>query len=110
MPAWSAWVSSLSPVREPEELPAVDVAELRRQTLAVLDDCCGLRCDSLRLRLQHARNAQELWVARSEIFQLVAHQHCQSQAASRINGLLPAFEGWLPSRMLTEVQQTCIRS
>ncbi len=103
MTAWTAWVSSLSPVKEIEEVPAVDVAELRRQALAALHDCSGHACDALRLRLQRARSAQDLWIARSEIFQLIAHQHCQTQAALRINGLLPAFEGWLPARMLTAV-------
>jgi hypothetical protein len=86
-----------------EEVPQECVAQLRRQCLALLEDCQGPSCDRLRLRLQVARNASEVWLARGEIFQLVASQHCQAQAAQRINGLLPLFEGRVPARLLTPV-------
>jgi hypothetical protein len=81
----------------------MDIVELRKLCVATLDDCGGPACDKLRLRLKHTRDAREIWMARSEIYQMVAHQHCQSQAATRINSLLPAFEGWVPSRMLAAV-------
>ena len=81
----------------------MDVTDLRQMMLGLLADCSGVACERARLRLQQARSAQELWMARSEVFQLVASQHCQSQAAARINALLPAFEGWLPPRMLVPV-------
>ena len=89
--------------REPKVEPQQSMTQLRHQSLALLDDCEGPCCERLRLRLQSARTADELWLARSEIFQQVASQHCQSQAAQRINGLLPLFEGWLPARLLTLV-------
>jgi hypothetical protein len=81
----------------------MDVIELRHLMLGLLADCSGVRCDRARVHLQQARSAQDLWLARSEIFQLLASEHCQSQAAERINALLPAFEGWLPPRMLAPV-------
>ena len=81
----------------------MDMIELRQLTLALLHDCSGTACERLRLRIRGARNAQELWMIRSEVFQLIASQHCQSQAARRINELLPAFEGWLPARLLVPV-------
>jgi hypothetical protein len=81
----------------------MDLSDLRQSMLALLADCSGVRCERARVRLQQAGSAQELWLARSEIFQLLASQHCQSQAAARINALLPAFEGWLPPRMLVPV-------
>jgi hypothetical protein len=77
--------------------------ELRVSALAVLRDCNGMGCEKLRTRLRYASSAQEIWMARSDIFQIVASQHCQSQAAMRINGLLPAFEGWLPQKMLAAI-------
>jgi len=89
--------------REPKVEPQLCVSQLRRQSVALLDDCEGPRCERLRLRLEMASTPAELWLARSEIFQLVASQHCQAQAAQRINGLLPLFEGWLPARLLTPV-------
>ena len=85
------------------ELPPQELEDLRRQALATLDDCCGPRCEQLRWRLQHAREVQDLWLLRGEIYQQVAREHCQSQAALRVNQLLPAFAGWLPPHLLVEV-------
>ncbi|MBI5277529.1 MAG: hypothetical protein HY854_13825 [Burkholderiales bacterium] len=102
MSAWSSWLSSLS-ANDVDDIPAIGVEELRRQALAMLSDCAGAQCDRVRNRLQTARTAHDLWLARSEIFQLVAHQHCQSQAVARINELLPAFEGWVPRDLLVRL-------
>ena len=77
--------------------PPVTFEELRELSLAMLDDCGGDAAIRLRLRLQLAREAKDLWVLRGEIYQCVARRHCQSEAAARINGLLPAFEGWVPA-------------
>lgn len=102
MAALMNWLNSLTP-KERDDMPATDVEQLRRETLALLDDCSGTACVRLRMRLSSARTPQELWMARCDIFQLVASQHCQAQAAQRINALLPHFEGWLPARLLTPV-------
>ena len=79
------------------------MTELREKMLGLLADCSGVRCERARLRLQQANTPQDLWLARSEVYQLLAHQHCQSLAAERINALLPAFEGRLPPKMLVPV-------
>ena len=103
MHAWNRFISSLHPQVQEESQRQESVVTLRLQTVALLHDCEGPACERLRLRLQAARTANDLWLARSEIFQQVASQHCQAQAAQRINGLLPLFEGWLPARLLTPV-------
>jgi hypothetical protein len=103
MSAWTSWLASLSPRDTDEDMPATNVDELRRQALALVSDCRGTPCERVRERLQRARTAHDLWLARSEIFQLVASQHCQSQAAARINELLPAFEGWVPRDLLVRI-------
>ncbi|MBC5764939.1 hypothetical protein [Ramlibacter albus] len=81
----------------------MDIIELRQLCLGVLHDCSGPATEQLRRRLQCASTPQEIWMARCDMFQLVASQHCQSQAATRINSLLPAFSGWLPERLLAVV-------
>jgi hypothetical protein len=106
MQAWNRFLSS-RPAPLPAALPQQQsMAALRERTVALLSDCEGPTCERLRHRLQAARSANDLWLARSEIFQQVASQHCQAQAAQRIDGLLPLFEGWLPARMLTPVGAT----
>lgn len=101
MAAWRNWLSSQAgELAEPDE---VDMHEVRAAVLATLKDCGGAACERMRWRLQAAQSPQDLWLLRSEIFQMVSAQHCQAEAASRINALLPAFERYLPARMLTRI-------
>lgn len=81
--------------------PAVEA--VRQHVLGVLDDCRGFECDRLRWRVHMAERAQELWLLRDAVFQVVASQHCQAQAVERINALVPAFAAVLPARTLTRV-------
>jgi hypothetical protein len=101
MAAWKTWLNTtfewqLRP-------PQAAVEAVRRQLLAVLDDCLGFECDRLRWRLHTAECAQDLWLLRDAVFQAVASQHCQAQAAERINGLVPAFRSVLPGGLHTSV-------
>lgn len=101
MAAWRKWLNSQSSGLT--ELDALSLSEVRAAVLATLKDCGGPVCERMRWRLEAAHSAQELWMLRSEIFQLVSAQHCQAEAATRINGLLPVFEPYLPARMLTKI-------
>ena len=103
LPPRSSWLNSGTQPQGGGPPATPDVATLRGQVLAALGDCTGHRADALRLRLQRAPGAQELWLARCEVYQLVASQHCESQAAMRINALLPAFRPWLPAKVLVTV-------
>jgi hypothetical protein len=76
------------------------VESIRRQLLAVLDDCQGFEADRVRWRLHMAERAQELWLMRDSVFQVVASQHCQSLALQRIEGLIPAFRQVLPAGLV----------
>jgi hypothetical protein len=102
MAAWKKWLNS-QPFAPSTQGSPVTLAELRDTMAGTLEGCQGPMCERMRWRIADARAAQDLWLLRSEIFQLVSSQHCQSEAVTRINGLLPAFEGWLPSRLLTPV-------
>ena len=73
---------------------------LRHLLLGVLDDCEGFEVDRLRWRLHMAERAQELWLLRDAIFQVVSAEHCQEQAAARLQGLMPAFCQVLPEGLI----------
>jgi hypothetical protein len=103
MAAWKKWLSSF-PSFEPEDSALqVGIEEVRGAVLKVLDDCTGSESERLRWRLHSASSAQDLWMQRSAIFQLVAHQHCQAEAAQRINALAPMFKDLLPAGLVSRV-------
>jgi hypothetical protein len=102
MASWTQWLHS-GAQKLPIGRPDAGVEAVRQQSLAVLEDCAGVECDRLRWRLHTAECAQDLWLLRGPIFQVVASQHCQSQAADRINGLLPAFQEILPPAQVSRV-------
>lgn len=99
MPAWSSWLQT-RPFEWQFRAPQQGVEALREQLLAVLDDCQGFEADRLRWRLHTAERAQELWLLRDGVFQVVSHQHCQAQAMERIAGLGPAFRRVLPAGLV----------
>lgn len=103
MTDWRKWLNSRPDDNVVEENSPLSLDTLRTQMLASLRDCQGPLCERMRWRIDAAHSAHDLWLLRSEVFQLVAGQHCQAEAAARINGLLPAFEGWVPARMLTRI-------
>jgi hypothetical protein len=102
MAAWKKWLLS-QPAALEEDGFSMTFDDLREQVRGALDECDGAMCERMRWRIEACRSAQELWMLRGEIFQLVATRYSQAEAARRINGLLPAFEGWMPARMLVPV-------
>jgi hypothetical protein len=80
-----------------------DVAQLRDRMESLLDDMQGHECERVRYRVKASRSAQDLWMIRSDLYQLIARQHSQSEASRRINTLLPMFEGWVPSQTLVRI-------
>lgn len=102
MASWKTWLQTGGLEWQFRPAPA-GVESVRQQLLAALDDCEGFECDRLRWRVHTAECAQELWLLRDALFQIVAKQHCQAAAAERINGLVPAFQAVLPERLLTRV-------
>jgi hypothetical protein len=102
MAIWTSWLNS-KPLEWQLPAPATGVEPLRRQLLAVLDDCSGFESDRLRWRLHTAESGQDLWLLRDAVYQVIATQHCQSEAVDRINGLAPAFSRLFPQRTLSRV-------
>jgi hypothetical protein len=62
-----------------DRLPAV-----REDFAACLDDTTGDRACALAERIERARSLRELWHLRPDVFDLVARQHSQAEAESRI--------------------------
>ncbi len=87
----------------PRKAGLQDLTRIRQALAASFEDCLGEAADRLRRRIELARTPQELWLLRNDAFQIIAHRHDQSVASERINGLLPAFEGWIDSRQIGRV-------
>ena len=79
------------------------LTEIRQHRRAVLADCTAMDAQRLQFKVQAAMSAHELWMLRSDLYECVARHHSQSEAARRINALLPCFDGWLPSRQLARI-------
>ena len=110
MSAWKKWLPSrplewLNSATSGSFLsaPDADLELVRERLLHLLDDCKGTDCERLRWRLHTAESAQDLWLLRGPLFQVVASQHCQEQAAERVNGLVPAFQGLMPAHLVSRV-------
>jgi hypothetical protein len=96
MGALMKWLNSLPGESEAPMPPQSSVGELRQRCLAVIADCARLNDERIRAQIGRAANAQQLWQLRGDVYQAISRQHCEAEAARRLNELLPAFEGWLP--------------
>jgi hypothetical protein len=96
MGALMKWLNSLPGESEAPVTPQSSVGELRQRCLAAIADCTRLNDERIRQQIGRAANAQHLWQLRSDVYQAISRQHCEAEAARRLNELLPAFEGWLP--------------
>ncbi|TNF59198.1 MAG: hypothetical protein EP306_11425 [Burkholderiales bacterium] len=80
-----------------------DMATIRHALSSSFEDCLGEPAQRLRRRVELARTPQELWLLRNDAFQIIAQRHDQAVASQRINGLMPAFRGWLDPRQIGPV-------
>src|SRR3569832_2041702 len=93
---WNSWLPSGSPARFVSTGSLAELGNLRQRVVAARHDCHSPAADRLRLRLIRSHTADELWLARCDVCQLIANEHCEGTAVQRINELVPAFDGWLP--------------
>lgn len=99
MASWMQWLQS-RPLEWHVQPAQAGVESVRRQLLSALDDCEGFEVDRLRWRLHTAESAQDLWLLRGSVFQVISSQHCQAQASERMTGMAPAFAAVLPARLV----------
>jgi hypothetical protein len=103
MGALVKWLHSRPQAAQPAERTPAGMEDLRRLCLDALADCVRAQDERARGQLARAATPQQLWLLRCEIYQAVAQRHCEAEAARRVNGLLPAFAGWLPDAALTRL-------
>lgn len=95
MASWTQWLNSpagAAAAPAMNVLAPCDVGELREHILALLSDCDGVACERVRDRLRRAGSANDLWHARSDVFDVLAIRHCESQAVQRVSTLAPLFQ------------------
>jgi hypothetical protein len=97
MGALMKWLNSQSPdPSDHPERPLNSIDELRQRSLEILADCTRPHDERIRGQVARAVTAQQLWQVRCDMYQAIAHRHCEAEAVRRLNELLPAFQGWLP--------------
>lgn len=79
------------------------IEQVRRSMLDALAGCHGPDGDSLSARIKAAADVPGLWALRNDLHACIARHFSPAEAQRRVNGLLVAFEGWLPSRRLSAV-------
>lgn len=84
----------------PAGVGQLDVEEIRQRNLALLSDCQGPALPRVRRCVNAARSAQDLWMLRCELYQVVSCSHGEPEAMRRIHALVPSFEGWVPPQAL----------
>lgn len=70
-----------------------ELTSVRSAMLQSTQDCDGIPAQRLKVRIGHASNLRDLWALRSDIYSLVARNHCQTEANSRIDALTHLFKG-----------------
>ena len=83
-----------------KRLSLEEMQHILRQTLS---DCKNMNAQRLIYKINLALTPSDLWLLRSDLHQCIAQTHNQSEAAERINALIPAFDGWLPASQLNRI-------
>lgn len=81
----------------------IDLCDLQDEMRSLMVGCSGDDVQRLGFKITASRKVSELWMLRSDIYQVVARQHSQTEAAKRINGVLTFFEGWIPASQLSRI-------
>jgi hypothetical protein len=81
----------------------VTLSKVKLSVELCFQDVHGQEADRMRFKVRSARDVKELWMLRSDIYQLISHHGSQRLAAERINALLPCFEGWIPAHALAKI-------
>ena len=85
------------------ELNRLPIEHIRHAFHRALHDCKNMGAQRLIYKINVAPTPSDLWLLRSDVHQCIAQTHCQSEAAERINALIPAFDGWLPASQLNRI-------
>ena len=96
---------SLQPRRKSVKTATLkDLQAIRSAMTNCVSDCEGLQAKRLLLKITSAATAQDLWMLRNDAYQVISQQHSQTEATTRINHLIDAFEGWVEPRQLVKIR------
>lgn len=96
-------VISIFAARQPAPAERLTLEQIRHRLYQALADCKDMSAQRAIYRTNVASTPAELWLLRCDLHQCIAKVHNQAEAARRVNDLLDAFDGWVPSRELTPI-------
>ncbi len=79
------------------------VSEVKLKFELAIQDSQGKDAERLRYKIRGVRQVSELWLLRSDMYELISKRQSQQAAADAINALLPCFEAWLPAHQLSKI-------
>ena len=96
-------VFSIFAARRPELPARLTRDQIRDRLYQALADCKDMNAQRVIYKINVAPTPADLWLLRCDLHQCIARVHNQGEATRRINDLLDAFEGWVPSGHLTPI-------
>jgi hypothetical protein len=87
----------------PKYRSKLPVAVIKQHMERAIQDLKSIHVDRLTYRIRNAHNAGELWMLRSDVYQVIATQINQSEATRRVNSLLPCFDKWIADKQRSEI-------
>jgi hypothetical protein len=96
-------VMSIFAALQPAPSERLTLEQIRHRLYEALADCKDMSTQRAIYRINVAASPADLWLLRCDLHQCIARVHSQSEASRRINDLLDAFSGWVPSRQLTPI-------
>jgi hypothetical protein len=95
-------VQAAAPLASPEPR-RMKLEQIKQRMLDTLHDCEDPAASRIRYKVGHALAPADLWLIRSDLYQYVANRHNQTEAALRVNHLLPCFKGWVSRTQLSRI-------
>jgi hypothetical protein len=96
---------SVSP--NPDQMPVhkgkLPIDQIKKRMELALHGATGTSVGGMVYKIRSARNVSDLWMLRSDMYQVIAMEHNQSEAARRINSLLPCFSQWIAAKQLSAI-------
>lgn len=85
----------------PKHQGKLPIAQIKERMAQAMQDVDNIHAARLQYKIGATRNVNDLWMLRSDMYQLIATRHSESEAARRINNLSPSFSQWIPAKQLT---------
>ncbi len=85
------------------EAQKATLSQVKLRVELSIQDLEGQDAERLRCKIRGTREVSDLWMMRSDIYQLISKRQNQTEAAERVNSLLPMFVGWIPKHQMTQI-------